>query len=41
MHDEWLRPNSATPPYRYNWGHVVSDFYHQHCESDIMVVYES
>ena len=40
-HDEWLRETLGEPPYRYNWGHVTSDFYHQHCESDIMVVYES
>jgi len=40
-HDEWLRATLGDPPYRYNWGHVSSDFYHQHCESDIMVVYES
>lgn len=40
-HDEWLRASLGDPPYRYNWGHVSSDFYHQHCESDIMVVYES
>lgn len=40
-HDEWLRASLGGPPYRYNWGHVSSDFYHQHCESDIMVVYES
>lgn len=40
-HDEWLRETLGDPPYRYNWGHVASDFCHQHCESDIMVVYES
>jgi hypothetical protein len=40
-HDAWLRGSLGDPPYRYNWGHVSSDFYHQHCESDIMVVYES
>lgn len=39
-HDEWLRGELGEPPYRYNWGHVTSDFYHQHCESDIMVVYQ-
>ena len=41
IHDEWLRKELGAPPYSYNWGHVTSDFYHQHCESDIMVVYES
>jgi hypothetical protein len=40
-HDDWLRAELGDPPYRYNWGHISSDFYHQHCESDIMVVYES
>jgi hypothetical protein len=40
-HDDWLRAELGDPPYQYNWGHVSSDFYHQHCESDIMVVYES
>lgn len=40
-HDDWLRATLGDPPYRYNWGHVSSDFYHQHCESDIMVVYET
>ena len=40
-HDEWLRAELGEPLYRYNWGRVTSDFYHQHCESDIMVVYES
>lgn len=40
-HDEWLRAQLGEPPYRYDWGQVVSEFYHQHCESDIMVIYES
>jgi len=40
-HDEWLRAELGEPPYRYNWGQVVSKFYHQHCESDVMVIYES
>ncbi|MEX1993036.1 MAG: hypothetical protein WD929_00120 [Steroidobacteraceae bacterium] len=39
-HDEWLRAELGEPPYRYDWGQVVSRFYHQHCESDIMVIYE-
>ena len=38
-HDAWLRAELGDPPYRYNWGHISSAFYQQHCESDIMVVY--
>lgn len=39
-HDTWLREHLGDPPYRYNWGEVVSAFYQQHCESDIMVIYK-
>lgn len=38
-HDDWLRAQLGDPPYRYNWGHISSAFYQQHCESDMMVVY--
>jgi hypothetical protein len=40
-HGEWLHKSLGEHPYRYNWGEVTVDFHHQHCESDIMVVYES
>lgn len=41
IHDEWLGAALGEPPYCYHWGQVVSEFYHQHCESDVMVIYES
>jgi len=39
-HDTWLRAELGEPPYRYSWGQIVSAFYEQHCESDIMVIYD-
>lgn len=41
IHDDWLTVALGEPPYCYHWGQVVSKFYHQHCESDVMVIYES
>lgn len=40
-HDEWLSAEQGTAPWRYNWGEVVSEFYHQHCGSEIGVFYKS
>lgn len=39
-HDEWLLRELGRPPYRYDWGEVTSYFYHQHCESEIIVSYD-
>ena len=38
-HDAWLGANLGAPPYEYAWGKVVSEFYHQHCASELSVVY--
>lgn len=40
-HDEWLLSELGEPPWRYNWGEVISAFYHQHCGSEIGVFYKS
>lgn len=39
VHDEFLRKELGKPPYRYAWGAVDSDFYHQHCASEIICTY--
>lgn len=39
IHDDFLRRELGEPPYRYAWGRVVSEFYHQHCGSEITVAY--
>jgi hypothetical protein len=41
IHDEFLRHELGEPPYRYAWGRVVSEFYHQHCGSEITVAYDA
>lgn len=41
QHDDWLRAELGEPPYQYDWGHIVSAFYQQHCESDIVLAYKS
>ena len=40
-HDEWLSTELGAAPWRYNWAEVVSEFYHQHCGSEIGVFYKS
>jgi len=40
-HDEWLLSELGEPPWRYNRGEVISEFYHQHCGSEIGVFYKS
>jgi hypothetical protein len=39
-HDEWLRMELGSPPYRYSWGNVVSDYDARACASEIIVVYD-
>lgn len=40
-HDEFLLRELGDPPYIYHWGSVVSEFYHQHCGSELTVSYDA
>jgi len=39
VHDEWLRAELGTPPYRYSWGEIASVFDPKGCVSDIILRY--
>ena len=38
-HDEWLNAELGTPPYRYVWGEITSDFDPRACASEIVLRY--
>jgi hypothetical protein len=40
-HDEWSSSELGAPPWRYNWGEVVSEFHHQPGGSESGVSYKS
>jgi hypothetical protein len=39
-HDEWLRRELGKPPYNYAWGRIVSEYYAQHCGSEVTLLYK-
>lgn len=41
VHDEWLRRELGEPPYRFDWGEVVSEYDAKGVSSAIIVVYGS
>ena len=38
-HDGWLRAELGEPPYKYEWGEIVSEFDDRACVSEIIMVY--
>lgn len=39
-HDAWLRVELGKPPYKYNWGKVVSDIDVKTGDSSVLVIYD-
>jgi hypothetical protein len=39
LHDDWLLSELGSPPYRYAWGGIESDFDPRGCASDIILNY--